>query len=81
MTDGNLTTHAKRLHLAGLLQIDKAFRDGKPVTTFTLTEQGRDALETHVERLVQALRPSDQPAEPATPIHSFPDTSDENWID
>lgn len=57
MTDGNLATHARRLHAAGLLQIDKAFRKGKPVTTFTLTEQGRGALQDHVNQLIDALKP------------------------
>ncbi len=41
LTDGNLSTHARRLQNAGLLAIEKAFRAGKPVTTITLTAQGR----------------------------------------
>jgi DNA-binding MarR family transcriptional regulator len=57
MTDGNLATHARRLHSAGLVEIDKRFRDGKPVTTFTLTSQGRGALQAHVENVMRALRP------------------------
>ncbi|WP_428936796.1 transcriptional regulator [Fontivita pretiosa] len=56
MTDGNLASHARRLHRAGLLAIDKSFRDGKPVTTFTLTEQGRAALHAHVAELLSALQ-------------------------
>ena len=57
MTDGNLATHAKRLQHAGMVAIDKSFRDGKPVTTFTLTEEGRTALHKHVDDLVAAIRP------------------------
>ncbi len=56
LTDGNLATHAKRLHSAGLVQIDKSFRGGKPVTTIILTDRGRMALQSHVEQLVRAVR-------------------------
>lgn len=55
LTDGNLSTHARRLQTAGLLAIDKSFRQGKPVTTITLTNEGRRALESHVRDLMQAL--------------------------
>lgn len=57
MTDGNLATHARRLHSAGLVTIDKQFRAGKPVTTFTLTPQGREALVHHVQSIMRALEP------------------------
>src|SRR3954470_16089095 len=62
LTDGNLSTHARRLKNAGLLAIDKSFRSGKPVTTFTLTSEGRRALESHVRGLMEALSliPSDR---------------------
>jgi len=36
LTDGNLSAHAKRLSNAGLIGIDKAFRDGKPLRDSTL---------------------------------------------
>jgi DNA-binding MarR family transcriptional regulator len=55
LTDGNLATHARRLRSAGLVAVDKTFRDGKPVTTFTLTDQGRVELQRHVKRLIGAL--------------------------
>ena len=55
LTDGNLSSHARRLQSAGLLQIDKQFRDGKPVTTFLLTPAGRSALESHVRKLLSAI--------------------------
>src|SRR3712207_4052734 len=56
LTDGNLASHAKRLADGGLIGIDKQFRDGKPVTTYLLTASGRQALHTHVESLVSAVR-------------------------
>ena len=74
LTDGNLATHARRLRSAGLLLIDKSFRDGKPVTTLTLTEQGRSALKRHVERLMQAI------GSPPPQVIAQPDSQDD-WVD
>lgn len=87
MTDGNLATHARRLHSAGMLDIDKSFRAGKPVTTFTLTPQGRQALESHLNGLINALKPADvEPTDPkpavtaANPV-SMASYDDSDWID
>ena len=55
LTDGNLAAHAKRLQSAGMIDVDKQFRDGKPVTSFVLTAAGRKALETHARRLLAAI--------------------------
>lgn len=55
MTDGNLTTHARKLASAGMVQIEKSLRNGKPVTYFTLTNEGRSALQRHVDRLTESL--------------------------
>jgi DNA-binding MarR family transcriptional regulator len=55
LTDGNLACHARRLKAGGLIAIDKEFRDGKPVTQFTLTVDGRKALEAHTRRLIAAI--------------------------
>ena len=55
LTDGNLAAHAKRLQSAGMIEIDKVFRDGKPVTSYLLTADGRRALESHARRLVAAI--------------------------
>lgn len=55
MTDGNLSTHARRLASAGLVNVRKAIRDARPVTTLELTTTGRGALEQHVRRLLAAL--------------------------
>ncbi len=55
LTDGNLAAHARRLESAGLVAIDKKFRDGKPVTSFALTHAGRSALEQHVRRVMAAI--------------------------
>jgi len=55
LTDGNLAAHAKRLQSAGLIEIDKQFRAGKPVTSYLLTPDGRRALESHARRLIAAI--------------------------
>lgn len=75
LTDGNLACHAKRLRTAGLIEVDKRFRDGKPVTRFGLTPAGRAALEGHVQRLLAALKPA--------PVSLGPveEPDEEPWID
>lgn len=95
LTDGNLAAHAKRLSSAGLIEIDKQFRDGKPVTSYLLTAEGRRALETHARRLVAAISqrrlPSpaaaaDAPAPcapespPPTPADAVANDGDD-WVD
>lgn len=90
LTDGNLATHARRLAAAGLVRIDKDRKDGRPVTTITLTSEGRAALESHVNRLVAALRscggeecaeqmPVEEDRVPANPAEAEEDAED--WID
>ena len=56
LTDGNLTTHARKLANAGLVTIEKTARAGRPVTTITLTEDGRAAFERHVNALNDSMR-------------------------
>ena len=55
LTDGNLAAHARRLQSAGLIEIDKQFRAGKPVTSYLLTAEGHRALESHARRLIAAI--------------------------
>jgi DNA-binding MarR family transcriptional regulator len=74
MTDGNLSSHAKRLHAGGLVAIDKQFRAGKPVTAYQLTDAGRQALQRHVNALVTAMSPAARSA----PAEIF---VDEEWVD
>lgn len=92
LTDGNLASHAKRLQSGGMIQIDKQFRDGKPVTHLTLTIEGRRALEAHARRVIAAIshrrlapRPATDSSEPvavvqsATTIHS--NSQSDDWVD
>lgn len=92
MTDGNLACHARRLESAGLVAIDKQFRDGKPVTEFTLTPNGRTALEAHTRRLIAAIShrrlapiaqqsPGELVATEIETAPALPAPSDEEWVD
>jgi DNA-binding MarR family transcriptional regulator len=79
LTDGNLSAHARRLSTGGLIDIEKQFRDGKPVTTFHLNSEGRRRLTEHAAALLAAISPAAQ-ASPLAPIAAgAPD--EEEWID
>ena len=85
LTDGNLACHARRLHAAGLVAVDKRFREGRPVTSFALTPAGRAALEDHLERLLAAVRSQPQAdsesarLEPVGPAED--EVAEEAWVD
>jgi DNA-binding MarR family transcriptional regulator len=95
LTDGNLASHARRLQSGGMIAIEKEFRDGKPVTHFTLTVDGRKALEAHTRRLIAAIShrrltaqaaPSPETIPPVRPpivIHavSSETIAEDDWID
>lgn len=75
LTDGNLASHARRLQTAGMIAVDKHFREGKPVTSFTLTSDGRKALEAHTRRLIAAISHRRlTPAEPTPQVSRTPAT-------
>ncbi|MBA3272650.1 MAG: transcriptional regulator [Chthoniobacterales bacterium] len=88
MTDGNLSTHARRLASAGLVNVRKAIRDARPVTTLELTSTGRGALEQHVHRLLAALQgtsfsaleESRQLPMSEEPVFTTADSEDD-WVD
>ena len=83
VSDGNLSTHARRLESAGLVQISKHFRDARPVTTLELTLAGRDALEQHARRLLSVLSRTTETEEPApvTPAAHGAAADDDEWVD
>lgn len=56
-TDGNLGAHLKTLAKSGYIEERKRFLDGKPNTSYRLTNAGREALEDHLEKLQQMLKP------------------------
>jgi DNA-binding MarR family transcriptional regulator len=80
LTDGNLSAHARRLHAAGLIEIEKSFRDGKPVTTFALSDEGRQRLTEHARAVMRAVDGEGRGEQ--TPVGvSVGGARDEDWID
>ena len=55
-TDGNLSTHIRKLEDAGYVSSKKQFVDRKPQTTYKITEKGRRALEGYVSTLEKFLK-------------------------
>ena len=55
-TDGNLSTHLKKLEDAGYVAVNKSFEERKPVTRYLLTQKGRKAFEAYVERLEKLIK-------------------------
>ncbi len=55
-TDGNLSTHMRKLEDAGYVSVKKKFVDRKPQTKFKITERGRRALQDHLTVLEKLIR-------------------------
>ena len=81
LTDGNLSAHAKRLEVGGLVAIEKRFREGKPVTTIHLTDDGRQRLTAHVHALVAAVGGVRNDETPAVVAADAGADRDEEWVD
>lgn len=56
MTDGNLNSHLRTLQEAGFLAVTKSFQDRRPLTTCSLTRQGREAFDQHIRLLEEIVR-------------------------
>ncbi len=58
-TDGNISVHARKLEDAGYLVCEKSFKGRTPLTEYSITGDGRLALERyldHMEALIAAMR-------------------------
>ena len=58
-SDGNLSVHARKLHEARYIAVEKRFEGRLPRTEYRLTDRGRKAFErylAHMEALIQAAR-------------------------
>ncbi len=55
MSDGNLVTHLRTLHKAGLVAVTKEIFD-RPQTSYSLTQKGRDAFQDYIAVLEQIVR-------------------------
>lgn len=59
VTDGNLSAHARKLEDAGYIRCIKDYDGRVPRTRYSLTAEGRSALEAyleHMEALIRAVR-------------------------
>ncbi|WGM46142.1 hypothetical protein KOAAANKH_01008 [Brevundimonas sp. NIBR10] len=50
-TQGNLSVHLKKLEEAGFVAIDKSFRDNKPLTRVSITDEGRRAFSAYLDAI------------------------------
>lgn len=62
-TDGNLSTHLRKLEDSGYVAINKRFEGRKPVTDVELTRKGRDAFAAYVKHLEGLLHAADSDGE------------------
>ena len=53
--DGSLGTHLRKLEDAGYLEIEKSYRDRRPVTWYELTDSGRSQLKLYVANLTRLI--------------------------
>lgn len=50
-TDGNMTTHTKKLKEAGFLTVTKQFQNNRPLTTYHLTDEAREQFHEYIQIL------------------------------
>jgi len=55
LTWGNFSTHLKRLEDAEYIEVQKEFVDRKPVTSYRLSQLGREAFKQYRERMSEFL--------------------------
>jgi DNA-binding MarR family transcriptional regulator len=55
ITDGNLTTHMKKIIDAGYAVMRKEFINNRPKTTYSLTMKGRRAFNDYLKRLLEIV--------------------------
>ncbi len=57
VSDGNLSTHMRKLEEAGYLQVTKQFKGKRPQTLCQLTEEGMSAFKAYLAHLESLLPP------------------------
>ncbi len=55
VTDGNLSSHLKKLEDKGYVKIEKFFEGKRPKTVIGVTDTGREAFEAYIEALKRFL--------------------------
>ena len=62
VSDGNLSTHARKLENAGYIDCRKMFADRQPRTVYAITRAGREALERYLSHMEALIRATDRKA-------------------
>jgi DNA-binding MarR family transcriptional regulator len=55
-TDGNLSTHLKKLEENGYVAVSKSFENRKPISRYMLTKRGRNAFEMYINHLENMIK-------------------------
>jgi DNA-binding MarR family transcriptional regulator len=55
LTAGNLSSHMKKLIAAGYVNVEKAFVQNRPQTSYSLSKEGREAFEAYRGNVAEIL--------------------------
>lgn len=58
LTDGNLSTHIRKLEEAGYVFVEKKFKKKKPSTHLMITTQGIEAFKSYILTLEEIIKKS-----------------------
>jgi DNA-binding HxlR family transcriptional regulator len=56
LTDGNLSSHLKKLQVVEYIVIEKYFEEKKPKTIIKITSKGKDAFKIYIKQLKQFVK-------------------------
>jgi DNA-binding MarR family transcriptional regulator len=59
VSDGNLSTHLKKLEDTGYISVEKRFRERRPQTLLTLTSDGEKSFKAYLDELSAMVGLSD----------------------
>lgn len=59
-TDGNMTTHTKKLRDAGFVTVTKEFKNNRPLTTYHLTDEAKVQFKEYIETLEELWEKGNQ---------------------
>jgi len=54
-TDGNLGANLRKLEEAGYIEADKGYEERRPITWYSVTSEGLEALSQHIQALEDLL--------------------------
>lgn len=56
LTDGNLSRHIKVLKESNLIEVEKGYKNNKPITICKLTELGRKKFKCYIQELENVIK-------------------------